>query len=150
MKNRSKLTLTVILTNCWKIEKWEKSNVVYSIKFNGDNSNKCNMEYIGTTGNTLKIRITGHKSDFRCRNNNNINKTALITHCKENNHEPDFDSTKIIAQENKYTPRLTLEMLHISNTPADNRINYKSDTDNCTQAYRKIINNNKQNHLHVQ
>ena len=134
-----------------KIEKWQKSNVIYSIKCNGDKQDQCNKVYIGTTGNTLKTRITGHKSDFRCRNNNNINKTALITHCKENNHEPDFDNTKIVAQENKYTQRLTLEMLHILNTPADNRINYKSDTDNCAQAYRKIITNiNKQKHHHVQ
>lgn len=121
----------------------EKSNLIYKIKCTGDNNNKCEQEYVGTTKNKLKTRISGHKSDLRCRNNSAMQKTALASHCVNSGHLPDFDNVQILQREEHYNKRLTSEMLHIINLPQAKRINYKSDTENCAQTYRHIINKTK-------
>ena len=62
-------------------------------------------------------------------------------------HTPNLDKIKILQTEEKYNKRYTLEMLHIINVPLSKRMNFKSDTDNCAQSYRFIINKNKNNKL---
>ncbi|XP_070066125.1 uncharacterized protein [Drosophila virilis] len=123
-----------------KIPMIEKSNVVYQIPCGGDNNNKCNSVYIGTTKSKLKTRISQHKSDFKLRHQNNIQKTARMTHCIRSNHTPNFDETTILQQEQHYNKRHTLEMLHIINTPTYKRLNYKTDTENCAHLYRHLLN----------
>ena len=120
-------------------QKFEKSNVVYKIPCNGNDVTKCRMVYIGTTKNKLKTRISGHKSDQRLRSSS-TQKTALAAHCALTNHSPDFEGAKILQSENNYRRRYMLEMLHIINTPTTQRINFKTDTENCAQIYRHLVN----------
>ena len=48
-----------------------------------------------------------------------------------------------VDDENIYNKRFTLEMLHIVNTPTQIRLNYKTDSDNCSQSYRHLITKNR-------
>lgn len=112
-------------------------NFVFS--YNGNETNKCDKMYIGTTKNKLKTRITAHKSDQRIKNSNYLQKTALVAHCCEDMHRPDFERTSIIESENNYKRRYMLEMLHINNVPTDKRMNYRCDTENLAQSFRHLI-----------
>jgi len=122
-----------------KINKMEKNNVIYRIKCNGNEQEECGMMYVGTTKNTLKTRISGHKSNIKSRNTDNCQQTALSSHCAKNHHAADFDHVDILQAENAYNKRLTLEMLHIINTPKNQRINYKADTENLALSYRHLV-----------
>ena len=122
-----------------KLDKKDKSNVIYKINCKGDGLTSCNMSYIGTTKSKLKTRVSAHKSDQKTYKINMPNKTALATHCARNNHVADFERAEILQQETNYNKRFTLEMLHIINTPAQKRMNYKTDTENCAHSYRHLI-----------
>lgn len=123
-----------------KIADEEKSNVVYKIQCTGNEEQNCNMFYVGTTKNKLKARISQHKYDQRLRRNTLMEqKTALAAHCATHKHTADFENTKVLCEERHYTKRLTLEMLHIAQTPVEQRINYKTDSDNVAQVYRNLI-----------
>ncbi|XP_067613386.1 uncharacterized protein [Eurosta solidaginis] len=126
-----------------RIEKFDKSDVIYKINCNGDGSHVCDKVYVGTTKSKLKTRISGHKSNIKNRDNPNDNKTALTQHCRTTGHSPDLENVTIMQHERNSNKRYILEMLHIINTPSDKRINFKSDTDHCAYAYRELINNNK-------
>ena len=137
-------TLNRIYTNTKsKIKKEDKSNVIYEISCKGGENTTCNMVYIGTTKSKLKTRISGHKSDQKCRKNISTQKTALTAHCAHSTHTPDFDNVKILQQQRDYNKRFVLEMLHIINTPTEKRINFKTDTDGCAHSYRHLIKHNK-------
>ena len=60
-----------------KIDNGDKSNVIYEIACKGGDS--YNMVYVGTTKSKLKTRISGHKSDYKCRTNISTQKTALTS-----------------------------------------------------------------------
>ena len=126
-----------------KIKNEDKYNLVYKINCKGNDIEDCNGIYIGTTGNKLKTRLSGHKSNFK-KLKDNKNKTALALHCYEKNHTPDFEGVKIIAQENNYNKRLLTEMLKIIEVPCNLRINAKADVDNIAQSYRNVIINNRE------
>lgn len=126
-----------------KIEKFDKSNLVYKIPCAGDGINICTKVYVGTTKNKLKTRLAGHKSDLKCRTNTTIQKTALADHCAMSTHTPNYDITQILQTENNYNRRLILEMLHINNVATERRMNTKRDTDNLAQIYRHMINKKK-------
>lgn len=133
-------TLQGLFTNLkTKIDTMDKSNVVYQIKCNGNNTTKCDKVYIGTTKNKLKTRISGHKSDIKQRHQTTAQKTALAMHCTALNHNPDLERVRVVATENRYGKRMFLEMLNIINITTTKRINYKSDMDNCAQNYRHLI-----------
>lgn len=119
-----------------KIDKYEKHNVIYQITCNGNNTENCDMKYVGTTKSKLKTRISGHKSNVKSQDST---KTALSAHCASRKHTPNFATTKILQQENNYNKRFTLEMLHISNTPRDKRLNFKTDTESLAHCYRHLI-----------
>lgn len=140
-------TLQQLFTNLKsKIDKNDKSNVIYKITCTGNKTEQCNNIYIGTTKSKLKTRISQHKSNIKLLDKNNtLQKTALATHCAKNNHTPDFDNVQIIDQENNYKKRLILETLHIANIPTNIRLNYKTDTENCSLSYRHLIE--RQNNL---
>lgn len=121
------------------IDKMDKSNVVYKIGCNGNETTKCDMVYIGTTKNKLKTRLAGHKSDIKLRYNNFTPKTALMTHCAERNHYPDLEGVRVIESERNYSKRMTLEMLNIINTTTTRRMNFKADIDGNTQCYKALI-----------
>lgn len=125
-----------------KIQKLDKSNLVYKIPCNGNDRENCDKVYIGTTKNKLKTRISGHKSDQRYRNIN-AQRTALSSHCANLNHNPDFDNVSILNTENNYRRRYMLEMLQIINVKGDKRINFRTDTANLAHSYRYLLNKNK-------
>ena len=91
----------------------------------------------------LKTRISAHRSDIKSRHKNLEQKTALANHCAIENQQPHFEKTKVLEKENNYNKRFLLEMLHIIKTPYDQRMNYKADTENCAQAYRYLVSDNK-------
>lgn len=128
-----------------KLEKLEKANVIYKIPCNGDGSNTCQKVYVGTTKSKLKTRISSHKSDHKTRRPVD-QKTALAAHCSDLNHAPNFDKVEILQHETNYSKRYMLEMLHIVNTPTQQRLNYKTDTDNCAHIYRHLIKLNSKKH----
>ncbi|XP_017466333.1 PREDICTED: uncharacterized protein LOC108359145 [Rhagoletis zephyria] len=127
-----------------KIPPLEKSNVVYQIPCNGKENEPCDSIYVGTTKGKLKSRLSQHKSDYKYCHQNNNQKTALMAHCTKNSHTPNFDRAIVLQQEQHYSKRFTLEMLHIINTPTNNRMNYKSDVDaNSAHLYRHLLTNRK-------
>ncbi|XP_067632954.1 uncharacterized protein [Eurosta solidaginis] len=122
-----------------KVALLDKNNIVYKITCAGNENDKCNKEYVGTTKNKLKTRISGHRSDIKCRAASNTQKPALAAHCAESGHQPDFEAVSILQTEQNYKKRFTLEMLHITNTPINKRLNYKIDTDGCSHIYRHLL-----------
>ncbi|XP_067616260.1 uncharacterized protein [Eurosta solidaginis] len=122
-----------------RIPKQEKSDVVYRIPCNGDGSHLCKKVYVGTTKMKLKTRISAHRSNVKLRSSFSDNKTALSSHCKDTGHYPDFDNVSILHEEKNYGKRYTLEMLHITNTPNDTKMNYKIDTDQLARVYRDLV-----------
>jgi hypothetical protein len=62
-----------------------------------------------------------------------------MAHYASKHHSLNFDATTILQQEQHYAKRYTLEMLHIINTPIQERLNYKTDTDNCAHLYRHFF-----------
>ncbi|XP_067628785.1 uncharacterized protein [Eurosta solidaginis] len=139
-------TLRQIFSNTKsRIDKYEKSDLIYKILCNGDGSHVCDKVYVGTTKSKLKTRISGHKTNIKNRNNPNDGKTALTQHCRETGHSPNLENVEILQQERNYNKRYILEMLHIINTPSDKRMNFKSDTIGIASAFRQLINNNNNN-----
>lgn len=126
-----------------KIDKGDKSNLIYEIECGGDGSNVCKKVYVGTTKTKLKTRLSSHKSDQKAINKPLEQKTALAAHCTVTGHKPRFDNVKILAQEKNYMRRYCLETLFINSVPGEKRLNFKSDTDHCAKIYRQIINKKK-------
>ena len=123
-----------------KLDKNETQNVIYRIKCKGNEEEPCNKLYVGTTKSKLKTRISAHKSDIKLLDSTATqHKTALAAHCAKSHHTPDFGKVEILDKENNYNKRLTLEMLHILNTPTNLRLNYKTDTANIAHSYRQLI-----------
>ncbi|XP_075162993.1 uncharacterized protein LOC142235615 [Haematobia irritans] len=129
-----------------KIKMEDKSNVLYKIKCDVDESNPCPMSYVGTTMSKLKTRLSAHKSDQKMKDKPLEQKTALAAHCTTTGHIPNFKNVEILTMEENTKRRYTLEILHIINTLTDERMNYKTDTDHCAQIYRNLI----QRHKHKQ
>ena len=125
-----------------KIKNEDKCNVVYRITCNGDDADVCQKSYVGTTKTKLKTRLSGHKSDQKS-DKPLEQKTALAAHCTLTGHKPDLKTVDILAQENNYKRRFTLEMLHIISLPNDKRINYKTDTDHCAHIYRSLVHKHR-------
>ncbi|XP_075163350.1 uncharacterized protein LOC142235985 [Haematobia irritans] len=116
-----------------KVKKEDKSNLVYQIKCNGDGSDICQKVYVGTTGTKLMTRISSHKSYHKARDKPLDQKTALATHCTQTGHSPNFDDVDVLVQESNPFRRYTLEMLYITDVPSEKRLNFKTDTDKCSQ-----------------
>lgn len=108
-----------------------RSNVIYQIK-----CRDCSLSYIGQTSQTLRNRITLHKSDTRLR----PQRCALATHTVENNHEMDFDSVKILAYQSNFTKRAFLEMCYINEIPC---MNSKTDLENLSNIYSFLLHVDK-------
>ncbi|XP_075151039.1 uncharacterized protein LOC142225146 [Haematobia irritans] len=121
-----------------KVKKEDKSNLVYQIKCNGDGSDICQKVYVGNTGTKLKTRIS-HKSDHKARDKPLDQKTALANHCTQTGHSPNFDDVDVLVQESNPFRRYTLEMLYITDVPSEKRLNFKTDTDKCSQICQKYL-----------
>lgn len=127
--------------------KEDHKNVIYSIP-----CNDCNQHYIGMTTNKLRTRISGHKSNINTLEHlrqtgipiedHQITtlreRTALLDHCIQHNHNFSFENTKILDRHNIETSLPILEMLHISINP--NTVNKRTDTEQLNTVYAGIVN----------
>lgn len=109
--------------------KESKTNLIYSIP-----CKNCNGVYIGQTKQYLKNRIKGHESNLR---GNNADKTALSKHAMEEGHSFDFANTRILKTEKHLRKRTFLEMVYIKRNKT--AINYRTDTNNLSQVYTKLL-----------
>ncbi|XP_065362047.1 uncharacterized protein LOC135955617 [Calliphora vicina] len=134
---KSNMTLRHLFTNNkTKIDKLKSDNVVYEIKCDGNERERCNLVYIGTTKRMLGTRVNEHKTDIE---KGKIT-TALSLHVKECNHKMDFDNIKILDREQKENKRYTLESLRIQQK-IHNTMNTKEDKDNTKLQYSAAIFN---------
>lgn len=132
--------------------KEDQKNLIYSIP-----CNNCNQHYIGMTTNKLKTRISGHKSNINTLehlrqtgitdDDHQITtlreRTALLNHCIQHNHNFCFDNTKILDRHNTESALPILEMLHISINP--NTVNKRTDTEQLSTVYAGIVNTLRRN-----
>ena len=86
-------------------------NVVYKIP-----CLECNKFYVGQTSKTLKERIKQHKYYINTFKEN----SALFQHCFEASHKINWNESKIIANCNEKTKRITLESAIIKKTWTNN------------------------------
>lgn len=118
-------------------QKTDHHNVVYQIPCKGNDNNKCNMVYIGTTKRKLAVRLSEHEADIRKKRT----ATALSQHMIEEDHIADFDNVTILDKENRTTTRYTLESLRIQQK-ITTTMNHKEDLDNISSIYSVAISNN--------
>ncbi|XP_065369064.1 uncharacterized protein LOC135961492 [Calliphora vicina] len=111
-------------------------NVVYEVKCDGNERERCNLVYIGTTKGMLGTRVNEHETDIE---KGKIT-TALSLHVKECNHKMDFDNIKILDREQKENKRYTLEGLRIQQK-IHNTMDTREDKDNTKLQYSAAIFN---------
>jgi GIY-YIG catalytic domain len=104
-----------------KIDKNKKSNLIYKI-----NCTDCPSVYIGETSKYLETRLKRHKYDFENKNNNKSTKTALVRHCIDTNHTPQFEKATILDYERGQKRRELLESTYINLN--SHTVNFKTDT----------------------
>lgn len=105
-----------------------RSDVVYEIP-----CMSCSKKYIGQSSTMLKKRLALHRSDIRLR----PGRCTLAQHVKTNNHEMDFNNTKILTQEKNYNKRTFLEMCYINE--CEDPINAKTDMENLSIIYSSLL-----------
>lgn len=126
-----------------RITKDDTRNVVYKIPClgNGFSKVRCNLSYIGHTGNKLITRMGQHLEDIISFNQDpNVNKdkgqTALVRHF-EDGHAPDFDNVSILMIEPNYSKRTVLESLNIL---TNDTMNFRLDTNDISKFYHSLLN----------
>ena len=80
-----------------KIDKTQKSNVVYEIECAGNDEETCGKVYVGTTKRSLSTRINEHRTDIEKQKIT----TALSMHCFDLKHTPRPDRRKNIRYREK-------------------------------------------------
>lgn len=116
------------------VEKQQQNNVVYEIACKGNDEQKCDLIYIGTTKRNLQTRMCEHKNDIEKQKES----TALSKHMICEKHKPDFERIKILDVETKQRKRFTIESLRIQQN-IDRTMNLKEDTNNISFSYRVAI-----------
>lgn len=116
----------------------KRNNVIYKIPCRGNvnTGEECNMSYVGQTKQHLVKRLQGHKRDLIKSIDPSVPKTALMDHYQQLNHSPDFNSVSILATEQNYAKRLTIEALHIY---TQRTYNIKRDTDDIAPVFCNVI-----------
>ena len=74
----------------------------------------CGLNYIGETGQSLKVRLKEHGADI-C--NQHIRTSALPEHSEKSKHHICLEETSMIAKENHYNKRRFKEALEIIKHP---------------------------------
>jgi hypothetical protein len=108
-----------------------------------------NRKYIGQTTQSLKNRISGHKSKLKLARESltslaptdkNIRiiakESALVYHTLRNKHEFDFVNTEILQQGHSSTRLNMLEMLHIQ---SNQTVNKRTDCAGLSAVYKGLI-----------
>lgn len=107
------------------------ANVIYQVFCTGGD----NKNYVGTTGQFVKNRMSGHRSDC---NQQHTMKSALCLHATRWNHSFDFDNVKILAQNDNDDKRKFLEELYIK--ASRNCVNIKSrEAQNVSSIYNHLF-----------
>lgn len=109
----------------------QTSNIVYKIP-----CKHCDSVYVGQTTQSLKQRITQHKSDTRIGKKS----CALSIHARNSGHIFDYENARILEIENNYRKRLFLEMVHIN--LESKSINSRADINQLSTIYCNILKNN--------
>lgn len=129
LANKTVLTLNSVHSKLkCKDEVTSLSNVVYKLS-----CTDCNKVYIGQTGQTLKKRLSLHKSDARLH----PDRCALADHIHSLNHIIDFNTVEVLAKQSNTTKRLFLEMSYIFKEP--NSINKKTDIKHLSEIYSYLL-----------
>lgn len=136
-----------------KISKGKTEGVVYKIPC------QCDVSYIGETSKSLDTRIKQHMDDVRLTRNKKVvfdaqqnnkddddklkfplnQKSALVKHSIQSDHNFKFENVEIIDKEKITHKRKFKEACHIwLNT---NTVNYKVDTEKLHTNYINIIKN---------
>lgn len=133
--HKSNVTLGHLFTNKkTKLDKLKIDNVVYEIKCDGNERDRCNKLYIGTTKRRLGVRVAEHESDIKkCKES-----TALAQHINETGHKVNFDNIRILDKEKNENKRYTLESLRIQQK-IHNTLNTKEDKDRTKLQYSIAI-----------
>lgn len=133
--HKSNVTLRTLFTcNKTKIDKMKIDNVVYEVKCDGNERERCEKVYVGTTKRMLGTRIAEHIADI----NKGKESTALAQHIKDSGHVANFTEVKILDKEKKENKRYTLESLRIQQR-ISKTINTKEDKDNTKLQYSIAI-----------
>ena len=114
-----------------RIDILNRSNVVYRIP-----CSMCNKCYIGTTKNSLGVRIKQHMNDCKLKNAF-LSRTALADQRFKLNHTFDWEKTTILDFELIYKKRLLSEALNIRTHT--NTVNYKTDTQSINRMYAGLL-----------
>ncbi|XP_055840904.1 uncharacterized protein LOC129908458 [Episyrphus balteatus] len=118
-----------------KIEKTNKSGVVYSIP-----CNDCPKIYIGETIQKLGCRINQHKNECKkvLEGSSYKNIAALAEHTKQNGHSFKFDETKILKSENQ---KFKLQVHEVNQIIKYEEIacNFKTDKKDYSNTYHNLI-----------
>ena len=112
-----------------KLDKLDRSNVVYKI-----NCQDCDSNYIGQSYRKLSFRLSEHRGYVR----KNCEKSVLARHAINSGHTIDFDNIKILDNEKIYSKRLFSEMVNIYITK--NTLNKIEDTAGLENNYDNTIN----------
>lgn len=118
----------------------DKCNVVYKIPCWGDgfSKNKCELCYIGHTGNKFGGRMSQHHNDVKKSNSDGVSEngqTALVRHFQDG-HAPDFENASILMMEPNEFKRKILEALNIL---TNDSMNFRKDVDNISKVYHNIL-----------
>lgn len=116
------------------IDKQQQCNIIYKINCSGNDDQKCEQIYIGTTKRTLEKRIGEHQADIK----RGKESTALAQHILKTGHTADFKQVEILDKETREKKRLTLESLHIQQN-IKKTMNLKEDTNNISASYMIAI-----------
>ena len=95
----------------------DKSNIVYEI----DCSN-CEAVYFGESKRSLKSRSDEHRRSVR---NCDCDKNEIAKHCREADHNFNWDQKKVVDRESRLIPRKIKETIHSLKNPNHiNKISY--------------------------
>lgn len=149
LATRNERTVKAVFSNTKDaIPKEMRSKVIYRIP-----CRDCKSSYVGLTSNFLKTRMSGHRSDVTKLDTLTDEadqqelavyelerlkeKTALITHCMEQQHRFNLEEVKIVDQHRRVRALPILEVCHIVNT--EMTVNKRSDTDKLSSIYAGVL-----------
>ncbi|KYN14550.1 hypothetical protein ALC57_13247, partial [Trachymyrmex cornetzi] len=126
------------LNNDISVQKDKLPQMMHTDVFYKVECKDCDASYVGQTRRTLKTRISEHRNHI---NRNTDQRSVITEHRLEHTHDFDWDSVRILDQEQILNKRLISEMIFIRNQK--NGLNIQSDTESLTKAYDFLFDNNK-------
>lgn len=109
----------------------EKKEIVYEIP-----CRECTCVYVGETRQKIHTRMKQHK--YTCKRTYQGTETALSSHCKDNDHNMNFDDFAVLGVERNDQKRKLLECVHIIKRQ-EKSMNFKTDSENLSSVYTHLI-----------